>query len=157
MAARRVLVMIVTAGSVVSVWHLGAGHVRRGRVWSASLVSVVRGWGGATLAINPAGVAVLVVLLLPDGHSMFDFVDDVSTCEERFRPVACADAYPNSHFAYGEVADAVYACGVFDAEAFDCFRDDAFALFDGERLECLVFQVANRQAFVVIADPTFER
>ena len=88
---------------------------------------------------------------------MFDFVDDVSAGGECFGAVACAHAYPYGHLADGQVADAVYARGVFDAEALDGFGDDALAFFDCERLEGFVFEVTDGQAFVVVADPTFER
>jgi nitrite reductase/ring-hydroxylating ferredoxin subunit len=87
---------------------------------------------------------------------MFDFVDDVSTGGEGFGAVACAHAYPDGHVADGEVSDAVYAGGVFDTETGDCFGDDAFAFFDGERLEGFVFEMADGEAFVVVANPTFE-
>jgi hypothetical protein len=38
----------------------------------------------AALAIDPAGVAVLVVLFLPDRHAVFHFVDDVAAGSEGF-------------------------------------------------------------------------
>src|SRR4051794_5442689 len=86
------------------------------------------GYGsGAALAVDPARVTVFVMLLFPDGHAVFDFVDDVSAGRESLGAVTGADAYPNSHFADGQVTNPVYACGVFDAEALDGFRDDAIA------------------------------
>jgi hypothetical protein len=121
------------------------------------LGGVVGSWGGASLAIYPPGITVLVVLLFPDGHSMFDFVDDVSTREECFRTVSGAHAYPNGHLTDRQVADAVYAGGMFNAEARDCFRDDTLAFLDRQRLEGFVFQVADCESFVVVPDPTFER
>src|SRR4051794_28473081 len=96
---------------------------------------------GAALTVDPTGVAVLVVLLLPDGHTMFDFVDDVSTRLKCFCAVAGADAYPNGHFPDSQVSDPVYARGVFDPEAFDGLCNDALAFFDRQRFECFVFQV----------------
>ena len=51
----------------------------------------------------------------------------------------------------------MHACSVFDAEALDCFRDDALALFNCQRLERLVFEVTDCEPFVVIADPALER
>jgi Na+-translocating ferredoxin:NAD+ oxidoreductase RnfD subunit len=118
---------------------------------------VIGGWGGASLAIHPPGIAILVVLLFPYGHSMFDFVDDVSTREECLRAMSGAHAHPDGHLTDRQVADAVYAGSVFNAEARDCFRDDTLAFLDRQRLEGFVFQVADRESFVVVPDPTFER
>src|ERR1700761_5693521 len=98
---------------------------------------------GATFAVDPAGVAVLVVLLFPDGHSMFNLVDDVSTGLKCLSAVAGADAYPHGHFADRQVTDAVYACGVLDAETVEGFGDDAFAFLDSERLEGFVLEVTD--------------
>src|SRR5262249_50154585 len=44
-----------------------------------SVFRVVNRWSRAALAVYPAGVTVLIVLLLPDRHTMFDFIDDVAT------------------------------------------------------------------------------
>ena len=38
----------------------------------------------AALAVHPAGVAVHVVLFLPDRHAVFHFIDDVAARGERF-------------------------------------------------------------------------
>jgi hypothetical protein len=120
------------------------------------LGGVVGGWGGASLAIHPSGIAILVVLFLPNGHAMFDFVDDVSTREECFRAVSGAHAYPDRHLTDRQIADAVDAGGVFNAESPDCFRDNPLAFLDRQRLESLVFEVSDGEPFVVVTDPTFE-
>src|SRR5258708_1392656 len=86
----------------------------------------------APRTVHPTRIAVLIVLLLPDRHPMFDFVDDVSAGGEGFGAVTCAYAYPDGHVADREVSDAVHARGVFDTETGDCFGDDAFAFLDGE-------------------------
>src|SRR5581483_2883136 len=112
---------------------------------------------GTPLAIHPSGIAVLVMLLFPDGQAMLDLVDDVATGEESLMAVRGAHADPDGHFAYGQIASPVYAGSVLDAEARHGFGDDALALFDSERFECLVFEVMDRQAFIVVAHPTFER
>jgi len=87
---------------------------------------------------------------------MFDFVDDVAARAECFVAMACACAYPHCHFSDGEVANAVHAGCAFDAEALDRFRDDAFAFFYRERLECLVFEVSDAHSLVVVANESFE-
>jgi hypothetical protein len=165
--AVRVAVIVGAGWAVRVAVIVGAGWAMRVAVIvGASRVPMIfdvevfgrgRDGRGAAFAVDPTGVTVFVVLLLPDGHSVFDFVDDVTAGREGLGSVACTYAYPYRHLADGEVADAVYACGVFDAETLDGFSDDALALFDGERLEGFVFEVANGKAFVVVADPTFKR
>ena len=65
------------------------------------LVLVLRG-RRATLAVHPAGVAVDVVLFLPDGHTMFDFIDDETAGAEGFVAMGGADAHPYRHLADAE-------------------------------------------------------
>jgi hypothetical protein len=142
MGAMRMMAVIVSAAGVP--------------VICAGLFNKLGARCGAAFAVDPTGVAVFVVLLLPDGYSVFDFVDNISAGSERLGSVACAHAYPYCHLADGEVTDSVYACGVFDAEPLDRFCDDSLAFFDSERLEGFVFEVADREAFVVVADPAFE-
>ena len=45
------------------------------------------------LAVDPAGVAVLVVFLLPDRHTVLDLIDDVPAGEERLMTVSGAHAH----------------------------------------------------------------
>src|SRR5207245_1253503 len=112
--------------------------------------------GCAAFAVDPTGVAVFVVLLFPDGHTMFDFVDDVAARAEGCVAVSGAGADPYGHFSDGEVANAMYARGAFDAEALDGLGHDSLAFLYCERFECLVFEVSDAHAFVVIADEAFE-
>src|SRR6185437_14077726 len=95
---------------------------------------------GAALAVYPAGVAIFVVLLFPDGYAVFDFVDDVAARAEGFIAVSRAGAHPYGHFADGEVADAMDAGSALYAEAFDGLGDDAFAFFNCERFEGFIFE-----------------
>src|ERR1700722_18515141 len=81
----------------------------------------------AALAVHPAGVTVAVVLLLPDRDAVFDFIDDVAASQKRFLAVARADSHPHGHLAQLQITDAVYARGVFDAEALHGLGNDAFA------------------------------
>jgi hypothetical protein len=117
---------------------------------------VVNARRGTSLAVHPTGVAVLVVLFLPDRHSMFDFVDDVSACGEGFGAVTCTHSDPHCHFTDCEVSDAVYAGSVLDAKSGNRFGDDAFTFLDGERLERFIFEMADGEPFIVVANPTFE-
>ncbi len=96
---------------------------------------------GAPLAVHPTRVAVLVVLLLPDGHTMFDLIDDVPAGAEGLVPVTRARAHPHRHIPDGEVADAMDARCVLDTEAFNRLGDDALAFLHRERLKRLVLEV----------------
>jgi hypothetical protein len=126
-------------------------------VGSVVVGRMVNAWRGTPLAVHPTGIAILVVLLLPDRHSMFDFVDDVSACGEGFGAVTCTYTYPHCHVADREVSDAVYAGSVLDTKSGNRFRDDAFTFLDRERLERFIFEVADGEPFIMVANPTFER
>lgn len=54
------------------------------------------GWGGLRVgvAVDPAGVAALVVLFFPDGDAGFDFVDNVLAGFETRTAVGGGDADP---------------------------------------------------------------
>src|SRR5882757_2681032 len=117
---------------------------------------VINARRGASLAVHPTGIAILVVLFLPDRHSMLDFVDDVSACSEGLGAMTCTDTYPHCHVTDREVSDAVYAGSVFDTKSRNRFRDDAFTFLDGERLECFILEVADGEPFIVVANPAFE-
>jgi len=80
-------------------WHvlrvLVLVRVRRRR----GAFMTVRRWRGATLAVHPAGITIDVVLFLPDGHAMFDFIDDEAAGAKRLVAMRGADAHPDGHFA----------------------------------------------------------
>ncbi len=120
-------------------------------------VRVLCGMLRAALAVHPAGIAVLVVLLLPDGHPMLDLVDDVAAGAECLVAMARRDTDPHRLLADLERTDPVHADGVLDAEPRDRLGDDPLAFLDRERLEGFVLQPAHAPAFVVIANPTLER
>jgi hypothetical protein len=127
------------------------------RVADTVCVVIVSARRSATLAIYPSGVTILVVLLLPDRHSVLHFVNDVAAGRESFSTMTCAYTDPDRHLADRQVSNPVYACRVFDTEPLDGFSDDAFALFDRKRLECFIFEVADGVTLVVVAYPTLER
>ena len=64
---------------------------------------------GASFAVHPAGIAVDVVLLLPDRHAMLHFIDDVAACGKRFCAMSGADADPNGKIADLKRSDAMKA------------------------------------------------
>ena len=108
------------------------------------------------LAVDPAGIAVDVVLFLPDRDAMLDLVDDVTARGERFRAMRGAHADPDGEFADREIADAVHASRAPYAEPRDRLRDDAFAFAHRQRRERFVLQTSHALAFVVVAHPSFE-
>src|SRR5690349_20430881 len=86
----------------------------------------------AALAVHPSGITGDVVLLLPDGHAMFDFVDDEAARAESFVAMRGAHAYPHGHFAERQRAHAMHAGGARDAKLLDRGLDDARAFLFGE-------------------------
>ena len=111
---------------------------------------------GAALAVDPAAVAVRVVLFFPDRHAVLDRIDDVAAGIEGLAPMLGADADPDRHLADAKIADPVQAPCMLDGEALEGLTDDAFAFPHRERLESLVFQALHGKAFVKIAHPAFE-
>src|SRR5581483_9046164 len=152
---RRAAALRERANAVVALGLPGVLVLMRVRVLVPMLDR--RRHGGAALAIHPAGVAVLVVLLLPDGHTMFDLIDDVSAGAERLVPVPCADTNPDRHLSNGQVADPMNAGSVLDPKALDRLGNDALPFFHRERLESFVLEVPNAHALIVVAHQPFER
>src|SRR5215469_15615245 len=120
---------------------VGAGLIR-GRVPRCSR---------ATLAVDPAGVTAQVMLLLPDGQAVLDFVDDVTARAERLVTVRRAHAHPHGELADRERPDAMHAGGMRHTEARDRLGDDALALAHAERLKSFVLQAAYALALVAVA------
>ena len=83
----------------------------------------------ATLAVYPARIAAAVVLFLPNGHAMFDFIDDESAGIEGFAAVRGAHPDPHGHVAYTQGTDTMDARGMLHWEAPQRFGDDALAFF----------------------------
>src|SRR5579871_1695803 len=108
------------------------------------------------LAVDPAGVAVAVVLLLPDRHPVLDLVDDEAAGGEGLATVRAADADPHRELAEAERTDAVHAARAAHAEAAHGLGDDPFAFLDRELGVGLVLEALDREALVVVADPALE-
>jgi hypothetical protein len=113
-------------------------------------------WHGASLAVHPARIAIDVVFLFPDGHAMFDFIDDEAAGTKRFVAVRGAHSYPHGDVAQAQRAHAVHAGGARDAILRARFFDDTCAFLFGELGESLVFQARYRMAFIMVAHPAFE-
>ncbi len=131
------------------------GHVHVGVNRVLVFMSVCAGHR-ASLAVHPARIAVDVVFLLPDGHAMFDFIDDEAAGAKRFVAVRGAHAHPHGDVAKRQRAHAVHAGGARDAKLRARFFDDARAFLFRELGERFVFQARDRVAFVVVAHPAFE-
>src|SRR5580704_17112622 len=119
-------------------------------------VRAARRRAGAALAVDPAGVAVEVVLFLPDRHALLDLVDDVAGRKKGLVAVRGAGAHPHRHLADGEIPESMRPGGARHAEAADRLCDDALPLAQRERLERLVLQVLHLRAVAVIAHPALE-
>ncbi len=73
--------------------------------------------GGALLAVDPAGVAFGVVLLLPDGYAVLDVVDDVAARVERFAAMRRTDPDPDRQIANFQHAYPVRAGRALESES----------------------------------------
>jgi len=62
-------------------------------------------------------VAVAVVLFLPDGHAMLDFVDDAAAGKKSCVSMGRAHPYPNGELTEREIANTVCTCGVPHAKS----------------------------------------
>ncbi len=110
----------------------------------------------AALAVHPAAVAALVVLLLPDRQPMLDLVDDLAAGGEGLRAMPRGHAHPYRDVADRERAEAMHAFGRQHAVAARGLPDDARAFLERERLEGLVFERRHTAALVVVAHPALE-
>lgn len=113
--------------------------------------------GRAVLAIHPAGIAVRVVLLLPDRNAVLHFIDDESARIEGFAPMFGADTDPDGELTDRKVADTMRAAGIYDAITLARTCKNALALAQRQRRKGFVFQALDRAAIVAIANPAFER
>src|ERR1700722_12558936 len=93
---------------------------------------------GAVLAVDPARITVLVVLLLPDRHPVLDLVDDVAAGIEGLAAMGGADPDPDRQLADRQRPEPVRAAGALDTEALPCLGKDALALAHCQRLETVV-------------------
>lgn len=111
---------------------------------------------GAAFAINPARIAVGIVLFFPDRQPHFHLVDDVTAGIERLIPVRGRDADPDSTFTDFEHTAAVHTMGMKDGELCFSLCNHFLALADGQRRVYFVFESLNRMAFVLVSDPAFK-
>src|SRR5687768_11229184 len=119
---------------------------------SAPLYSGILG----AIRVQPASVAIGILLALPDWHPLLDLVDDETARGEGGIAMRRADADPHRQLADRQVADAMHAVRIEDVELRECLAQDALALGFRQRDISLVAQPANGAAFVMVADPAFE-
>src|SRR6185503_17143900 len=96
------------------------------------------------LAVDPAGVAVDEVLLLPDRHAVFHFVDDEAAGAKRFIAMRGTDAHPDSHIADGEGTETMHAGGARGSEPLHGIGNDARAFLLRQFDEGFVLQARDR-------------
>src|ERR1700683_93386 len=111
----------------------------------------------AVFSIDPARVAALVVLLLPDRHPVLDLVDDVAAGVEGLAPMSRADPDPDRQLANRQRSDSVRAARVLDTESLTRFGEYPLAFAHRERFEAFVFQPEYRATVVMVAHPALER
>ncbi len=87
----------------------------------------------AALAVDPAGITIRVVFLLPDRQSHFHLINDVSASVESLIPVRGRYADPDGAFADLEHAGAMHAMRVKDRKFGTSLEDDFLSLADGQR------------------------
>src|ERR1700728_5318870 len=87
------------------------------RLWFCAGFLRLRARRGAALAIDPAGIAVLVVLLLPDRHAVLDLVDDVAAGIEGLAAMRGADADPDRELPDRQRPYAMRTAGALDPES----------------------------------------
>ncbi len=87
---------------------------------------------------------------------MLHLVDDEAARAEGFVAMRGTGSDPDGEIADGEVAEAVDAGNVRDAEALAGFGQDALALAQRERLERFVLEVLDLTAIVEVAYPALE-
>src|SRR5688500_1687935 len=86
-----------------------------------------RSAGRLSSAVDPAGRAARVVLLLPDRHARFGLVDDVAARVERGAAMIGADADPHGAIADRELPHAMLAVDGRNGEPLQRLYDDARA------------------------------
>src|SRR5271154_2404719 len=95
---------------------------------------------GAGLAVHPAGIAIAIVLFLPDRHAMLDLVDDEAAGIEGFATMRGAHPDPDRHVGKREASDAVDAEGMSQGKARGGCGDNSLPFLDREGLERLVLE-----------------
>src|SRR5882724_954387 len=110
----------------------------------------------ATLAVHPAGITASIMLFLPDGHAMLDFIDDETTGVEGFSAMRGTDSDPYGHIAEAQQADTMDAQSVLDRKAPQGVGNDALAFLHREFLERFIFQASDFSSLIVIPNPALE-
>ena len=106
---------------------------------------------------DPGGIAIDVVLLLPDREAVLDFVDDVAAGAEGFVAMRGRHTYPHCKVANRQIPGTMHAMRGVHAVTCNGFLDDAFAFSQCQLGICLVLKAIDRAPFVAVAHPTLER
>lgn len=112
---------------------------------------------GPVVTAHPFTTAVGKVFFLPNRDAGLHFVDDVTAGLESGVTVVGGDADDDCEAANFDRADAMDAGSVQDLEFLPGLFDDSVSLLLGEERVSLVFEPLDGAAFVVVADPAFER
>ena len=83
--------------------------------------------GRAAFTIYPAGMAISVMLFLPDREPDFDLVDNLSASLECFVAMRRRDAHPHRAFTNFQLSCAMYTMSVQKREVLPGLFDNGFA------------------------------
>ena len=106
--------------------------------------------------IQPLGLAVFVVLLLPDRHARLDLVHDPPARLERGLSMRGRGLHSDSRLPEFQLPHAVHARRPSQTVEADGFRYDLLAFGKSQLVERLVLQGDDLAALVLIADPASE-
>ena len=90
-------------------------------------------YGSTALAVDPTGIPVDVVFLLPDRKTNFGLINDVTARLKCFIPVCSSDRDPDRTFADLKEARAMYANRLQVRKHLTRFGDYFLAFRDGRR------------------------
>jgi hypothetical protein len=117
------------------------------------IVSVGR---GAAASFDPLAVAIGISFAFPYGNAQFDRIDQFSAGGEGLFAVGSGGPDPNGEIARHQVANRVDRGGT-NAEFAGNLLNEASALFFRQFQISLIVQSHDLAAFVMVADPTFEK
>ncbi len=110
---------------------------------------------GEGLAIGPSG-AVDELLLLPDGHGLFERVDDPAAGVEGSAAMSGGDRDEDAGFAHGEAAEAMEDGDIANGKLLDRLSAQEMHLLQGHLFVRFVVEVQGRAAAGVVANDAVE-
>ena len=97
-----------------------------------------------------------MMLFFPDGKTAFDFLDDMPACGEARLTMRRGDSDPHRRFANLQSSRAMHVEHVGAGVEALGFGHDGIAFRLGERVECLVFELRDWPAEMMITHASLE-